>query len=123
MATLQMICDFLATSLETDLKEIFSNGLRGAVVKVQLPSATGLIFQPVEGKNMLFKESRFRFLVRFFVVVVVPSFILLLTLRKIQINFPSFSLRPLPSALVPCCLGIPKPAKYLQPVKQSKLVH
>lgn len=52
MATLQMSCDFLATSLETDLKEIFSSGLRGAVVKVQLASATSLIFQPVEGENV-----------------------------------------------------------------------
>lgn len=57
MTTLQMVCEFLATGLETDLKEIFSNGLRGTVIKVQLASATSLIFQPVDGENMFFNEE------------------------------------------------------------------
>lgn len=70
---------------------------------------------------MFLNEEASGFWCDFFVAV--ANFILLLTLRKIQINFSSFPLSPLPSTLVPHNPGIPKPAKYLQPVKQSILFH
>lgn len=43
-----MVHVFLATSLETNLKEIISNVLREMV---QLASAVSPIFQPVEGEK------------------------------------------------------------------------
>lgn len=57
-----MVHVFLATSLETNLKEIISNVLREMV---QLASAVSPIFQPVEGekkpKMFIKRESQFRF--------------------------------------------------------------